>query len=50
MAAYGEFLMAAVSRGSCFEAGHVVVDGSSPDLTSIPHSRASKKPGANQST
>jgi hypothetical protein len=25
-----------------------VVDGSSPDLTSIPHSRASKKPRANQ--
>ncbi len=26
-----------------------VVDGSSPDLTSIPHSRASKKPRANHS-
>jgi hypothetical protein len=26
-----------------------VVDGPSPDLTSIPHSRASKEPRANQS-
>jgi hypothetical protein len=48
MCVFRDALRTRIGRGSCFEAVHVVVDGSSPDLTSIPHSSASKKPKANQ--